>query len=156
MKKWRDTSDWIEEYRKPCPDDIAACTARDYERVERQLDELADLTGPESPSVNGLSPRDSAYWSSSTTVNDIEAAVAILLIQRHLTKFGRGPFANPEVARRREEPRYHVGWVRTPQKGRFGRPLYESWLHLPASADIVPQLGRLPDHRRDHGIAKLR
>jgi hypothetical protein len=97
MKKWRDTSDWIEEYRKPCPDDIAACTARDYERVERQLDELADLTGPESPSVNGLSPRDSAYWSSSTTVNDIEAAVAILLIQRHLTKFGRGPFANPEV-----------------------------------------------------------
>ena len=26
-KKWRETMDWIEEYRAVCPDDIAACTA---------------------------------------------------------------------------------------------------------------------------------
>ena len=48
-KKWRDTMDWIEEYRSSCPDDIAACTPQDYQRFERLLNRLADLAGPESP-----------------------------------------------------------------------------------------------------------
>lgn len=64
-KKWRETLDWIEEYRDSAPNDIAACTAQDYERFERQLDRLAEITGPNSPyaataraclRTNGLGP----------------------------------------------------------------------------------------------------
>lgn len=47
-RKWRDTLDWIEEYREVCPPDIAACTPQDYQRFERHLGRLAQLTGPET------------------------------------------------------------------------------------------------------------
>jgi hypothetical protein len=48
-KKWRDTMQWIDEYRDSCPDDIAACTPQDYERFDRLLDRISGLTRPESP-----------------------------------------------------------------------------------------------------------
>lgn len=48
-KKWRETLDWVVEYRDSCPDNYAACTAQDFERFERQLNRLATLTGPEAP-----------------------------------------------------------------------------------------------------------
>ena len=48
-KRWRETLDWIEEYYDSCPEDIAACTPRDYRRFERHLDHLGELTGPKSP-----------------------------------------------------------------------------------------------------------
>jgi uncharacterized protein (TIGR02646 family) len=48
-KKWRETLDFIVEYRDVCPNNIAHCTPQDYRRFEHQLDRLAKLTGPESP-----------------------------------------------------------------------------------------------------------
>jgi uncharacterized protein (TIGR02646 family) len=47
-KKWRETMEWIEEYRDSCPDDYAACTAQDFNRLERQLKRLSKLTGPKA------------------------------------------------------------------------------------------------------------
>lgn len=44
-KRWRETSEWIEEYLKVCPADYDACTAQDVERFERLLDRLANITG---------------------------------------------------------------------------------------------------------------
>jgi hypothetical protein len=49
QKKWRETMQWVDEYRKCCPDDIAACTPQDYERFERVRDRISALTMPESP-----------------------------------------------------------------------------------------------------------
>ena len=48
-KKWRETLEWIEEYRDVCPQDIDACTPQDYKRFARHLRRLAQLTGPETP-----------------------------------------------------------------------------------------------------------
>lgn len=47
-KKWRDTYDWIVEYRGATPTDIDLCTALDFARHERQLDKLSELTGPQA------------------------------------------------------------------------------------------------------------
>jgi hypothetical protein len=47
-KKWRETTEWIEEYRDSCPNDYAACTAQDFNRFERQLKRLSKLTGPKA------------------------------------------------------------------------------------------------------------
>ena len=48
-KKWRETLDWIEEYRDCCPDDYAACTPQDFDRFDRHVDRLTQPVGPESP-----------------------------------------------------------------------------------------------------------
>ncbi|MBY5719288.1 hypothetical protein HFO33_22290 [Rhizobium leguminosarum] len=47
-KKWRDTYDWIQEYRKATPADYSECTALDFERLDRHLEKLSELTGPQS------------------------------------------------------------------------------------------------------------
>ena len=45
-RKWRETSDWIEEYHNVCPPDYAACTPQDFNRFERHLTRLSGITGP--------------------------------------------------------------------------------------------------------------
>lgn len=47
-KKWRDTCGWIEEYRNAAPSDYAQCTALDFERLERHIQKLSELTGPQA------------------------------------------------------------------------------------------------------------
>ncbi|RWI18633.1 MAG: hypothetical protein EOQ92_22985 [Mesorhizobium sp.] len=47
-KKWRETSDWIEEYQKVCPENYEDCTALDVERFERHIERLSAITGPEA------------------------------------------------------------------------------------------------------------
>lgn len=51
-KKWRDICDWIEEYRKAVPSILEQCTPLDYERLERQVEKLAELTGPQAEYVS--------------------------------------------------------------------------------------------------------
>jgi hypothetical protein len=48
-KKWRETSDWIQEYREAIPSTFEACTAQDHARMRRLLERLATITGPERP-----------------------------------------------------------------------------------------------------------
>jgi len=48
-RKWRDTSDWIEEYQNVCPPDLGQCTQQDVYRFERHVARLSKLTGPDSP-----------------------------------------------------------------------------------------------------------
>jgi uncharacterized protein (TIGR02646 family) len=47
-KKWRDTLDWISEYRTACPDEYAKCTREDAERVGRTVNKLIELASPSS------------------------------------------------------------------------------------------------------------
>lgn len=47
-KKWRDTCDWIEEYRKATPADFGSCTALDFARLYRHIEKLGELTGPQA------------------------------------------------------------------------------------------------------------
>jgi hypothetical protein len=47
-RKWRETSDWIEEYHNACPAEYAAYTAQDMRRFERHLDRLVAITGPDA------------------------------------------------------------------------------------------------------------
>lgn len=48
-RKWRDTSDWIDEYLNVCPPDLDQCTRQDVDRFERHIAKLSELTGPDSP-----------------------------------------------------------------------------------------------------------
>lgn len=48
-RKWRETIDWIVEYRNVCPPDYDECTKQDFERFERHLNKLGEITGPQSP-----------------------------------------------------------------------------------------------------------
>jgi len=48
-QKWRETLDWIDEYRNCCPDTEEACTAQDNLRLERHIGRLAEITAPERP-----------------------------------------------------------------------------------------------------------
>jgi uncharacterized protein (TIGR02646 family) len=48
-RKWRETSDWIQEYHEACPKAYEDCTHQDFYRLERHLTQLATITGPEAP-----------------------------------------------------------------------------------------------------------
>lgn len=48
-RKWRETCDWIDEYREVCPPDYESCTLQDHQRFERHLDKLGAITGPDTP-----------------------------------------------------------------------------------------------------------
>lgn len=48
-RKWRETCDWIEEYRKGTPPVYEECTELDFARHERLLEKLAEITGPGVP-----------------------------------------------------------------------------------------------------------
>lgn len=47
-QKWRETSDWIEEYHQVCPMNFEDCTQQDFLRFERLLRRLAKITGPDA------------------------------------------------------------------------------------------------------------
>ncbi len=47
-KRWRETSEWIEEYHKVCPTDYDACTLQDWERFERLVERLGTITGQDA------------------------------------------------------------------------------------------------------------
>ncbi|GAB5512191.1 MAG: hypothetical protein Rhims3KO_35920 [Hyphomicrobiales bacterium] len=64
-QKWREVTDWIEEFRAACPENIDQCTKADYERTSRLLQKVSKLTAPNSPyaataraclEANGLAP----------------------------------------------------------------------------------------------------
>jgi hypothetical protein len=48
-RKWRDTLDWIAEYRDGFPERIEDCTLQDRRRFKRHLEKLSSLTGPDTP-----------------------------------------------------------------------------------------------------------
>ena len=48
-KKWREVSDWIEEYRAVCPAEFGDCTPQDIDRFERITERLSGISGPEAP-----------------------------------------------------------------------------------------------------------
>lgn len=61
---WRETVDWIEEFRQSCPESFDECTACDHKRLGRMIEKVGELTGPGSRyaataraclRVNGLS-----------------------------------------------------------------------------------------------------
>lgn len=47
-KKWREICDWIDQYLQSVPDDYAACTKLDHERLNSLMAKLGALTGPDS------------------------------------------------------------------------------------------------------------
>lgn len=48
-KKWREMMEWIEEYRRCCPEKYADCRPDDFARFERCRDRFRTLTDPASP-----------------------------------------------------------------------------------------------------------
>jgi uncharacterized protein (TIGR02646 family) len=48
-RQWRETLDWIEEYRRSAPTSYEDCDAEDFRRFERLLKKLTRLAGPKAP-----------------------------------------------------------------------------------------------------------
>jgi uncharacterized protein (TIGR02646 family) len=48
-QKWREVTSWIEEFREACPMDEDDCTKADYDRIERLIPKISELTAPNSP-----------------------------------------------------------------------------------------------------------
>jgi uncharacterized protein (TIGR02646 family) len=47
-QKWRETSNWIDEYREVCPTSYTECTPKDARRLERIINQLRELASPQS------------------------------------------------------------------------------------------------------------
>jgi hypothetical protein len=47
-RKWREINDWIDTYRDVCPPTIEECTEADYKRLQKLIDRLQSLSGPDA------------------------------------------------------------------------------------------------------------
>lgn len=47
-RKWREIIDWIDTYRDVCPPTIEECTEADYKRLQKLIDRLQSLSGPDA------------------------------------------------------------------------------------------------------------
>ncbi|WP_171955988.1 hypothetical protein [Stenotrophomonas maltophilia] len=47
-KKWREVTEWIDTYRESTPDNIENCSADDYIRLEKLIERLQRIAGPQA------------------------------------------------------------------------------------------------------------